>query len=147
VVTDALAVLDDSGRIGSLLIEFSEQMTRGPAEARRNYRINLNEKGTGPVVPISGVSYNPSDLTVTIRLAQSLAPEASFRLVIVGRTPGGLTNQRGIGLDGNADGNSGDNFVAIFRNGRLLRDSEGMRGPRTGAVSAVAIDSIFDGDA
>jgi hypothetical protein len=123
---------------------FSERLDPVRAEQARNYRLNLGLNGNLGPIPIAGASYDDTDHTVTLLLRRPIASDASFRLTVISRPPAGLTNSRGLALDGNNDGSPGGNFIGVFQNGELVRGS-GMDTPagRPNPVSSGAVDSIF----
>ncbi|RUL86751.1 DUF4394 domain-containing protein [Tautonia sociabilis] len=146
VVIGVDPLLDPSGAIGSIRISFSEDMDPRRVRSLANYRLNLGETGLGGLIQIAEASYDPDAMAVTLLLSRPIAADASFRLIVVGRPPGGLTSARNLRLDGNADGSPGDNFIAVFRRGQLLR-APARTSRAASAVSAAAVDSLFDSGA
>ncbi|QDV36082.1 NosD domain-containing protein [Tautonia plasticadhaerens] len=142
LVVDGTALRDSSGAISSVVVTFSEPLNRPRAEQVRNYRLSLGRAGNLGTVPIASASYDEVDNTVTLRTSRPIAADAPFRLVVVSRPPAGLTNRLGLALDGNNDGDPGDDFVGLFERGELVRGTG--QGPSADvAVSAPAVDSIF----
>jgi hypothetical protein len=126
-------------------ITFSEGLDGTRAEQARNYRLNLGLNGDLGPIPIAGASYDDADHTVSLLLRRPIASNASFRLTVISRPPAGLTNRRGLALDGNNDGSPGGNFIGVFQEGGLRR-GPGMDSPtggRPAPVSPGAVDSIF----
>ena len=142
LVVDGTSLRDASGAISSVVVTFSEPLNRPRAEQVRNYRVDLGRNGNLGQVPVASASFDETDNTVTLRLSRPIAADAPFRLVIVSRPPVGPTNRLGLALDGNNDGDPGDNFVGLFEGGELVRGT-GQGRSANAAVSAPAVDSIF----
>lgn len=101
---------------GALVVAFDESLAQASASNRRNYELvaTSGAGSNGKVIAINLVRYTPGSRIVTIIPAQSLSPNASYSLVVIGASPTGVADTAGRRLDGKGNGTPGSNFVKSF---------------------------------
>jgi len=145
LVAQADVLTDPTGlRVTGLLLAFNQEMDPTRAERLTNYAVEAAPR-IGGRARMTRAVYNNADRSVRLFLNRSVPITSRIRLLVNGRPPRGLTNTDGLPLDGDANGGPGENFVALFRNGELVRAPgliEGRERP-----SASGIDALFTGGA
>ena len=102
--------------IRTVTIAFNEPLNTKRASDRRAYRVdvlNLRGRKIGTVA-ITSASYDEATSSVTLTLAHQVPSAKSYRVVVIGEGPRGLTNRNGVKLDGKGQGGSGTNYQGKF---------------------------------
>jgi hypothetical protein len=102
----------------TIVIGFNEPLAPGPAQNPFNYRIT---DFASRVYPIASAVYDPTAMTVTIQPKILLDIHRTYRLIVIGRQPTGITSSTGVFLDGAGTGQPATDFVTnITRNTLVL---------------------------
>ena len=85
-----------SGNNSQLVITFSAPLNATTATLRSNYRLYaVGSNGREQQVGIVAATYNPNSRSVRIVPTSPLSKSQTYRLVVVGTPPSGITNARG----------------------------------------------------
>lgn len=109
--------LAGSGRNRQLILSFNEPLAASTATHRSNYILTAT-KGNRRV-SIVGATFNPGANSVTLTPSSPLDPSQTYRLVVVGTGPSGITDPSGHRLVGTAGGQAGTSYTANFFAGAL----------------------------
>jgi hypothetical protein len=92
----------------TIVIGFNEPLAPGTAQNPFNYRIT---DFASRVYPIASAVYDPTAMTVTIQPRILLDIHRTYRLIVIGRQPTGITSSTGVFLDGAGTGQPATDFV------------------------------------
>jgi hypothetical protein len=90
------------------VLNFNSPLDPASAQATSNYVIT---NSGGRRIAVSQAVYDPSTWTVTLSPSQRLNLHWSYKLVVNGQTPNGVTGASGVPLDGSGQDQPGTNFV------------------------------------
>jgi virginiamycin B lyase len=96
----------------TLVLTFDKSLDPGRAQDIRNYQI-VALKGERRTIRIKRAVYDSAKRTVTLSPVHRLNLHNRFRLTVVGTGRSGLTDLSGNPLDGQTNGDPGNNFVTI----------------------------------
>jgi predicted outer membrane repeat protein len=88
-------------------LTFDQALDAATAEDDANYRII---GPAGKVIGIKSADYNPGTLTVTLHPQKRISIHHTYKLIVDGTAPHGLTNAAGLLLDGVEDGQPDSNY-------------------------------------
>jgi Bacterial Ig-like domain (group 3) len=103
----------------TVVLAFDQALNATAAQDDANYRI------IGPggrVIGIKSAEYNPVTLTVTLRPRQRISIHKTYKLIVDGTEPHGLTDTAGLLLDGTNDGRAGGDYRAPLTWRNLVLD-------------------------
>jgi CSLREA domain-containing protein len=103
-----------------LVLIFSQALDPARAENVAEYQLVTVVKGrhgrlkVGPHIAIATATYDPTNKTVSLRLAKPLSLHKLYQLTVNGTPPTGLTDPYGQFIDGAGNGHAGTNYVKVF---------------------------------
>ncbi|WP_435010256.1 hypothetical protein P12x_001507 [Tundrisphaera lichenicola] len=104
-----------SGKNSQLVITFSAPLDATTATRRSNFQLyETAPNGRNRRVTIVSATYDKNSNSVRIVPVEPLTKSKTYRLVVVGTAPTGITNVQGIRLVGTPGGAPGTNFTANF---------------------------------
>jgi hypothetical protein len=122
------------------VLTFTTYLDRARAQNPANYQVAVMGAGFTPnPVPVTGVVYNNVYRTVTLTFGRVVPSGSLLRLVVIGRSPGGLTDQVGNPLDGTQAAparQGGSNFLGFFQRGVQVNPQNPT--PRAGIAARFA---------
>jgi len=95
----------------TIVLTFNQPLDPARAQDVHEYRL-VNPQGK--IVPIKSAVYNPATNTVTLYPKYRIDLHHSYKLIVDGASPSGLTSSSGLLLDGKDSGKPGTNYVATI---------------------------------
>jgi hypothetical protein len=109
----------------TLVLAFSEPMDAARAEDLGNYTPVALGHGRGQVIPLKAARYDASTRAVTLFPVPLLSLHRTYRIIVNGAPPSGLTSAAGVPLDGRGNVEPGTDFVARFDRRALVLPTTG----------------------
>jgi hypothetical protein len=112
--------------VNQIRVTFSGSVNRSQAQTAGIYRLTtlgkngLSKAARARSIPLSKAVYDPSHHAVMITLRKPVAPSKPLQLLINGAAPRGLRDGFGRLIDGDGDGSSGGNAVAVIATGTAI---------------------------
>lgn len=110
---ESVTPITHAGTLTSLVIRFSDILNPTTAADATNYSVALQSaSGFNSPVTIVAATYNSFQFSVTLTLGQAVAANQPVQLTILGGPTRGVTDTRGLFLDGDNNGRPGGNFIS-----------------------------------
>ena len=118
----------------TVVLTFDQALDAVTAQDVNDYRII---GPAGRIIAVKSAMYNPAALTVTLRPKQRINIHHRYTLVVDGTAPGGVTNSRGVLLDGTNSGHpDGDYRAPLTWRNLVLTGPVAARSSRPGIEAA-----------
>ena len=103
----------------TLVLTFDQPLDATTAQDARYYRI---VGPAGRTIAIKNAVYDPANLTVTLHPVDRISIHHRYELIVDGTAPHGVTNTRGLLLDGNDSGSADSDYRASLTWRNLVLD-------------------------
>jgi Calx-beta domain len=123
VTLDSVQEVKQKRFVTEIILSFSGALNSKQAATTAEYKlVEAGKKGSftaknAKVLKLLSAVYNPVNNTVTLKPKQRFPLSTPVELVVNGEPPSGLEDSSGRLIDGNDDGQSGGNAVAILKAG------------------------------
>ena len=116
-VLESLKRYGTRARRTTLVLTFSAALDPNRASNPADYLITRSH---GRPIRIRSVAYNPATRTTTLTPRTKISLHRTYHVTVIGTGPGGVTDARGVLLDGAGDGQAGRNFLKTLTRSNLV---------------------------